>query len=186
MDRCKQINVPFPNSYWVIPGKLLAGEYPGSKEPEEMDAKLKRLIGCGIRRYLNLMEENETDYADNLFIPYEKVLTKIAQSADIQLSCIRIPIRDFNIPSIEKMNSILDIIDQALDHSEPVYIHCLGGIGRTGTTVGCYLMRHGLANSDNVLGKIKNLRRNIPGASRSPETDQQREMIMNWRKDCKR
>jgi hypothetical protein len=27
--------VPFPHSYWVIPGKLLAGYYPGSKDPKE-------------------------------------------------------------------------------------------------------------------------------------------------------
>ena len=28
-----------------------------------------------------------------------------------------------------------------------VYVHCRGGIGRTGTTIGCYLARHGFASS---------------------------------------
>ena len=26
-------DVPFDRSYWVIPGKLLAGYYPGDREP---------------------------------------------------------------------------------------------------------------------------------------------------------
>jgi len=26
---------PNPNTYWVIPGKLLAGEYPGARDPEK-------------------------------------------------------------------------------------------------------------------------------------------------------
>jgi len=30
--------VPFPHAYWVIPGKLLAGFYPGSKDPKESTA----------------------------------------------------------------------------------------------------------------------------------------------------
>ena len=31
--------VPSPRSYWVIPGKLLAGCYPGDKNPKEATAK---------------------------------------------------------------------------------------------------------------------------------------------------
>ena len=31
-----------------------------------------------------------------------------------------------------------------------VYVHCLGGIGRTGTTIGCYLARHGFASSSST------------------------------------
>ena len=34
---------PFPNSYWVRPGQLLAGEYPGGITREEALAKLESL-----------------------------------------------------------------------------------------------------------------------------------------------
>jgi hypothetical protein len=36
--------VPFPGSYWVLPGKLLAGYCPGSKDPKEATEKLTALI----------------------------------------------------------------------------------------------------------------------------------------------
>ena len=35
--------VPFPHSYWVIPGLFLAGEYPGAKNQEEARQKLENL-----------------------------------------------------------------------------------------------------------------------------------------------
>ena len=62
--------VPFPRSYWVIPGKLLAGFYPGSKDPKEATTKLTALINSGIRHIINLMEPDERDLPGHRFVPY--------------------------------------------------------------------------------------------------------------------
>ena len=35
--------LPFERSYWVIPGKLLAGEYPAAADPDEAYRKLDGL-----------------------------------------------------------------------------------------------------------------------------------------------
>jgi protein-tyrosine phosphatase len=48
---------------------------------------------------------------------------------------MRIPVRDVDIPSPDTMRSILDAIDSAIDRCQPVYVHCWGGRGRTGTVV---------------------------------------------------
>ena len=40
------------------------------------------------------------------------------------------------------MLAVLDAIDIALCEGHGVYIHCWGGVGRTGTVVGCWLKRH--------------------------------------------
>ena len=34
-------------------------------------------------------------------------------------------------------------IDEAMSAGKAVYVHCWGGVGRTGTVVGCWLVRHG-------------------------------------------
>ena len=73
------------------------------------------------------------------------------------------------------------MIDEALEAGTPVYVHCLGGLGRTGTVVGCWLVRHGDDDGDAV-GRIAELRSRCRTASSpSPETVEQRRVIEGWR-----
>ena len=44
------MHLPFPRSYWVEPGRLLAGFYPGDSDPVEAEYKLQALLDCGVSR----------------------------------------------------------------------------------------------------------------------------------------
>ncbi|HEX9075773.1 MAG TPA: dual specificity protein phosphatase family protein [Anaerolineae bacterium] len=173
--------LPFPDSYWVVPGKLLAGIYPGSLDPEEAHEKLLGLIEVGIRRVINLQEADERDYFDHLFVPYERELQRLAAKRNVQVTMIRMPIRDMHAPSQDEMRAILDEIDRSLAQDLPVYVHCWGGIGRTGTVVGCYLARHGIATDWDALRKIKSLRRGVPDwRANSPQSPVQFALVRSW------
>ena len=176
--------VPFPRSYWVIPGKLLAGCYPGSKDPKEATDKLTALINAGIRHVINLMEPDERDISGHRFVPYDDVMESIAAKMRISVTFDQLPIKDLSVPTERHMTRILNQIDLCIKHGKPVYVHCLGGIGRTGTVVGCYLVRHGLATGKNVLDMIRDLRKDSEDSDRqSPETREQREMVVGWQED---
>jgi hypothetical protein len=82
----------------------------------------------------------------------------------------RMPIRDFSVPTREELGAVLDAIDAALAEGRTVFVHCRGGIGRTGTVIGCWLRRHG-ASADEAFAKLDG----------RPETDEQRALIRNWR-----
>jgi len=165
----------------VIPGLFLAGEFPGVKEPSEAQKKIKSLYDAGIRHVINLMEPDEPDHSGKPFMPYENILTDLEKREYDKASSVRYPIRDLGIPFPDQMVKILDAIDEAIDNRKPVYVHCWGGVGRTGTVVGCYLIRHGMANGGNVLDVISHLRKDDPKADRtSPETEEQIEFIRSW------
>src|SRR5690606_33442969 len=74
-----------------------------------------------------------------------------AESWGERVACLGFPIRDLSIPSEDRMQSILDAIDLSLAAKRPVLVHCYGGVGRTGTVIGCWLRRHRLANAGSVL-----------------------------------
>ncbi|MFO7839008.1 MAG: protein-tyrosine phosphatase family protein [Desulfosalsimonadaceae bacterium] len=173
--------VPFSRSYWVIPGLFLAGEYPGAAQPEAAREKLGRLLDAGVRQIINLMEPHETNFSGNVFVPYEDILHELARQRNISAGVRRFSIPDMRTPGPGKMRQILDTIDSRLARQIPVYVHCLGGLGRTGTVVGCFLLRRGMAHAEDVLEQITRLRSNEPLAHLpSPEAGIQREFIRRW------
>ena len=174
-------SIPFDRSYWVIPGRLLAGAYPGSQDPLEAGLKLTSLLECGIIQVINLMEEGERGHFGEPFAPYEEPLTVAAEKLGVEVFVIRKAIKDVSVPSPNAMKMILDEIDRSIDQGRPVYVHCWGGRGRTGTVVGCYLVRHGLTGRE-ALEQIGFLRRNeATGDLPSPQTETQINMVLSWK-----
>jgi protein-tyrosine phosphatase len=95
---------------------------------------------------------------------------------------VRHPILDLNIPTEDEMVAALDTIDRLLDEGRVVYVHCWGGIGRTGTVVGSWLIRHGVVPAEWALDLLTELRSADRGAGhrRSPETGGQRDFVRRW------
>lgn len=51
--------VLIPDSYWVIPGRLLVGEYPGHKEEAEALVKLRHFCETVVTLFFDLTEAGE-------------------------------------------------------------------------------------------------------------------------------
>jgi len=169
---------PISESYWLQPGRFLAGEYPAAAYVERARERLVRFLETGINTFFDLTIPNELP-------PYYPILFVEADKRGIEVQHERFPILDHNIPPHSTMTAALDAIDSALQAGRNIYVHCWGGIGRTGTTVGCYLVRHGLTG-EQALAQLAGLWKDVPKSSyfpRSPETERQIQFVMRWKED---
>ncbi|MBI5950169.1 MAG: dual specificity protein phosphatase family protein [Chloroflexi bacterium] len=170
--------LPIVESYWVREDSLLAGEYPGSHHPEATRQRIDAFLEAGVTAFIDLTESHE-------LASYKDILDERAKIHGVEASYRRISIHDFSVPTSETMTVILDAIDDAIDDGKCVYVHCWGGVGRTGMAVGCYLVRHGKTN-EQAIGEVNQLYYTRPASIhklRSPETDEQVEFIRNWWED---
>jgi hypothetical protein len=166
---------PISESYWVEPGQLLAGEYPGQHTSESTHQRIAALLEAGFDTFVDLTKSNET-------VPYFRILLEESKTHGVKVEHHNFPIGDFGLPTPETMASILDAIDTALQNRRKIYLHCWGGIGRTGTTVGCYLVRHGRTGEE-ALRQLAEWWQTVPKSQihpRSPETYEQAQFILNW------
>jgi protein-tyrosine phosphatase len=160
---------PLPNTYWVVPGKLLGGEYPGGESPEDTQRRLRELALAGVDCFVDLTRPGE--------------LPEYRGALPLGTAYFHLPITDHGLPADQDyMRQILAVVGSALDAGRCVYVHCRMGIGRTGTVLGCHLVEQGLGG-EAALDELNRAWRQCERSKRwsvIPETAQQRRYVGSW------
>ena len=162
------VSRPLYQSYYIGSGHTFAGEYPGDKNGKKAKNKIRNMLHFGVRHFIDLTEEGELH-------PYAHLLSS---------GCTydRFPIRDVSIP--KSTHEVYRLIDKITEFSKRddgyIYIHCWGGVGRTGTIVAC-LRAEGMENPtiEDALTCLRNLFSEMPKSSHrlTPETKEQEAFI---------
>jgi hypothetical protein len=163
------VRPPLANSYWVVPGGLLAGEHPDGDSPTETRQRLNCLFEAGIDAFVDLTQVGERP-------EYQMLLPRHVQY-------LRSSIPDTEVPAdLEQMRALQAHLNIALAAGWRVYVHCRAGIGRTGTVVGCFLAERGLEGPA-ALRQLNRLWRQSERSRswrRVPQTLEQAEFIRHW------
>lgn len=168
---------PITDSYWVEPGRLLAGEHPGHWDEGLMRRRLAGLLDAGVRLFIDLSASGDAVY------PYRNALEKLCRDRGMDAEHLRLPLRAGEVPAYAAdIVHILRAIQTGLDSGERVYVHCADGVGRTGMIIGCWLVERGfdpddaldeLARRFATMGKARDYRS-------TPASALQAEWVENW------
>jgi atypical dual specificity phosphatase len=154
-DEKRQIILP--NFDWLFESKLAAMPYPESEDAFTL------LFQIGIRALLNLSEVAHPFEAPNIL----GMLTR------------HIPVADYTAPTLQQVQEAVAMISSCLDRDMPVAVHCMAGLGRTGTILACYLVRMGMSANNTIIA----IREWRPG---SIETSEQEAVVYEFALRCAR
>lgn len=173
------MNAPLPNSYRVSHEALFAGEYPGDLDSREARQNVAALLDAGITVFIDLTAP------DDRMTPYEDVLHEEARQRGVDARRVAMPVPDMGIATPLAMHRILDEIDAHLANGRATYVHCWGGVGRTGLVVGCHLVRRG-SDGAAALQRVADLfatmspHKVASHGGMSPQTSAQHDMVRDW------
>ena len=140
------------NFSWLIEGKLAGSAIPTSKD------EIKWMQEEGVKSIVTIREEPlDEDWTDGM--NYLHVLSD-----------------DMGVPSFDDLKSSVDYIDKKIQNKEPVMVHCLAGLGRTGTILACYLIKY---EKMSAIDAIQHVREKRHG---SIQSFVQEEMIFQYEK----
>lgn len=160
---------PHGNTYWLWAGHVLAGEHPAKEGEVQLSEKLQLFALAGITHFIDLTS------------PADPVKTYQPLGGAVRINH---PITDFGVPSPLQMQGILQSIQSALSQGGKVYVHCKGGIGRTGTVAATWLTEQGLDDKQALallLQKWQAMDKRFE-EPHTPETQAQREFVRTWHK----
>jgi atypical dual specificity phosphatase len=128
------------NFSWLINDKLAGSGMPTS--PSEIGWVLKQ----GVKSIITMTED------------------PLPQSWTRDVKYLHVPTEDLSAPDMEKIDQAVDFIHMQIQNNEPVMVHCAAGIGRTGTILACYLIKH---HKLSVTDAIEKVRKERPGSIQS-------------------
>ena len=128
------------NFSWIIENKLA-----GSAIPTSID-EVKWAVKQGVKSIVTIREE-----------PLDENWIK-------DVNYLHILSNDMGVPEFVDLGSAVDFIHRRITNNEPVMVHCLAGLGRTGTILACYLVKYQNMSADEAIQKVREER---PGSIQS-------------------
>jgi len=144
------------NFSWLIEGKLA-----GSAIPTSID-EVQWAIDQGVKSIITIREE-----------PLDDSWTK-------GVNYLHVHSNDMGVPEFNDLVNTVDFVHKRITNNEPVMVHCLAGLGRTGTILACYLVKYQKMPTDEAIQKVREER---PGSIQSYP---QEEIIFRFEKFLKR
>lgn len=128
------------NFSWVIEDRLAGSGMPTSFD--EFDWVVRQGIKSVVTMTENALPENWTHDIDYLHVPTP----------------------DLTAPDMDEIDIAVNFIHEKISNNKAVMVHCAAGLGRAGTILACYLIKH---QNLSAVEAIKKIREERPGSIQS-------------------
>ena len=140
------------NFSWLIENKLAGSAIPTSND------EVQWVIEQGVKSIVTVREE-----------PLDDDWVK-------DVNYLHVHSNDMGVQEFNDLVYAVDYIHRRITNNEPVMVHCLAGMGRTGTLLACYLVKYQKMSAGDAIQKVREER---PGSIQSYP---QEEMIFQFAK----
>ena len=144
------------NFSWLIDGKLAGSAIPTSKD------EIKWVQEQGVKSIVTIREES------------------LADEWIKDVNYLHVMSNDMGVPEFDDLIHAVDFIHRRITNNEFVLVHCLAGLGRTGTVLACYLVKYQNMTTDEATQKVREER------SGSIQSFSQEEIIFQFEKSLNR
>jgi len=126
-----------------VSGRLGMTLCPGRRDHgRDLDADLDTLDEAGVDRLVGLLTVHELEWAGVAHIE--------DACAERGITYIQLPIPDQGVPSVREAVALTTYIAEWLEQGSTIVVHCVGGLGRTGTLAACLAVRRGMTADDAI------------------------------------
>lgn len=133
-------------------GTIYLGRAPGYGSDRFED--FRDIKALGISKIYCLQEGDEIIYLSN---GTENIGNRRESLSAHGIELVHSPVKDFGVPTIKQASELTKMILSDVRQGNNILIHCMGGLGRTGTTAACVLVRTGIS-PDEAITKVRTVR----------------------------
>lgn len=134
----------------------------------DLDADLRQITDNGITDVVTLVSSEE--------LAHYQVPGLLDRYAALGLDVLHSPIPDYGLPEIAQMKTILTWIHKKVKAKENVLIHCVGGLGRSGTVMAVYARHYLHMSGTEAIHYVRSVR-----GEAAVETEAQQQFVIDWK-----
>jgi protein-tyrosine phosphatase len=133
----------------------------------DLESDLKMISDNGVQNVVTLVSSEE--------LSKYGVPGLLERFGALNIEVLHSPVTDYGLPSVEQAKTIISWVHKRVKAKENVLIHCVGGLGRSGTIMAVYARAYLGKTGEEAIQFVRSIR-----GEAAIETEEQQNFVKSW------